>query len=143
MPISTELQGVFDDARKHLAALHPWQISSETRSEIERLSEGIQMSEEDATVTDRIEVFQEVLDCMGQLPVDMPLDTGSLTHLKLASKAKDAFDKNLRAKTLTHSHVIELAAYQVLATTDVVDLRAHLVKLIATAMNAIEHIDGL
>jgi len=98
---------------------------------------------EEATATDRVEVFQEVLDCMGQFPVDMALDTGKLIHVKQASMAKMEFERNLRAQTLTHRHIIELATAQVLATSDVVDLRAHLVKLAAAAMNAIEHIDGL
>jgi hypothetical protein len=141
-----DLQGVFEDARQRLASMQPWQITSETRTEIARLSatlkvEEISMSDE-ATVTDRVEVLQEVLDCMGQFPIEMPLDTGSLSHVKLAAKAKSAFEKNLHAGSLTHSLLIELAVYQVLATSDVVDLRVHLVKLAAAAMNAIEHIDG-
>lgn len=99
--------------------------------------------EDDATVTDRVEVMQEVLDCMGQFPIEIPLDTGAFVFVKRATQAKVAFEKSLRDDDTTHCLIIELAAAQALATSDVVDLRAHLVKLAAAALNAIEHIDGL
>lgn len=44
MTIPKDLEEVFEDARRHLASLKPWQISSETRKEIKRLKANIKMS---------------------------------------------------------------------------------------------------
>jgi hypothetical protein len=102
------------------------------------------VKDDNATINDRIEVFQEVLDCMGQFPVSIPLDTGgSGGRTTQANIAKISFERRLREGNMTHCHIIDLAATHVLATSDVVDLRAYLIKLAAAAMNAIEHIDGL
>lgn len=38
MPAKDELRSVFEDARQHLESLPEWEITSETRSEIARLS---------------------------------------------------------------------------------------------------------
>ena len=38
MPRKDELESVFEEARQHLASLPAWKITSETRSEIARLS---------------------------------------------------------------------------------------------------------
>ncbi len=102
------------------------------------------MTEEEAApeVDDRIEVVQEVFDCMEKLPVDVPFDTGRLTHVKLAASARSNFEKNARVGRLTHACIIEAAAMQALATTDLAELRTLLVKLAAAALNAVEHIDS-
>ena len=56
--------------------------------------------------------------------------------------AKNACDRAYREKVITHAHVFEEEAMEVLAETDVVKLRKELVQVMAVCAKWIKDIDG-